>query len=114
MPTPARVIGVRNDRLILLSPSEIRYAEADHNTVWLTTDRGRIRASERGLDKLLTAVGDHDFVRVHRRYVVNLRRVREIERGSKGELALVTGSCPTELIPVSRRHAPQIRRLLGL
>lgn len=113
MPTPARVIGVRNDRLILLSPSEIRYAEADHNIVWLTTDRGRIQASERGLDKLLTAVGGHDFIRVHRRYVVNLRRVREIERGSKGELALVTDTRSTELIPVSRRHAPGLRRLLG-
>lgn len=31
------MIGERDERLILLAPSEIRYAEADRNVVWLVT-----------------------------------------------------------------------------
>lgn len=33
LPVPQRVIGVRNERVIVLAPGEIRYAEADRNTV---------------------------------------------------------------------------------
>lgn len=111
---PQRVIGVRNDRLILLAPSEIRYAEADRNTVWLSTDRGRIQAATRGLDNVDQALAPHGFYRVHRRFLVNLRRVVELERGIKGELLLVTDPRVPEFVPVSRRHAPMIRRALGV
>lgn len=111
---PQRVIGVRNDRLIVLAPSEIRYAEADRNTVWLSTDRGRIQATTRGLDNVDQALAPHGFCRVHRRFLVNLRRVVELERGIKGELLLITDPRVPEFVPVSRRHAPMIRRAFGV
>lgn len=111
---PRRVIGVRNDRMVLLVPSEIRYAEADRNIVWLGTDRGRIQATTRGLDNVEELLTPHGFRRVHRRFVANLHRVAELERGVKGELVLITDPRSHELVPVSRRHAPEIRRLLGL
>jgi hypothetical protein len=115
LPTvPPRVIGVRNDRLIVLAPSEIRYAEADRNTVWLSTDRGRIQAATRGLDNVDQVLAPHGFCRVHRRFLVNLRRVVELERGIKGELLLITDPRVPEFVPVSRRHAPTIRRVLGV
>lgn len=111
---PSRVIGIRNDRLVLLAPSEIRYAEADRNTVWLSTDRGKIQAATRGLDNVEDLLSTHGFSRVHRRFLVNLRRVAEMERGIKGELVLITDPRSHEIVPVSRRHAPEIRRLLGV
>ncbi|MQA11823.1 MAG: DNA-binding protein [Pseudonocardiaceae bacterium] len=113
-PGSERIIGIRDDRLILLTPSEIRYAEADRNTVWLSTDRGRIQAAIRGLDNVDQALSPHGFCRVHRRFLVNLRRVAELERGVKGELLLITDPRAPEFVPVSRRHAPEVRRLLGL
>ncbi|MEV4732339.1 LytTR family transcriptional regulator DNA-binding domain-containing protein [Saccharopolyspora sp. NPDC049426] len=111
---PPRVIGVRDDRLVLLSPAEIRYAEADRSTVWLSTDRGRIQAATRGVDNVEAALASFGFYRVHRRFLVNLRRVVEVERGIKGELVLITDPRSPELVPVSRRHAPELRRLLGV
>lgn len=111
---PPRVIGTRNERLVLLAPSEIRYAEADRNIVWLSTDRGRIQAATRGLDHVEGLLAPHGFRRVHRRFLVNLRRVVELERGIKGELVLITDPRGRELVPVSRRHAPEVRRLLGV
>jgi hypothetical protein len=114
LPAPRRVIGVRNDRVIVLAPSEIRYAEADRNTVWLSTDRGKVQAATRGLDNMERELRPFGFCRVHRRFVVNLRRVAELERGIKGELLLITDPRAPDFIPVSRRHAPEIRRLLGV
>lgn len=109
-----RIIGLRDNRMVVLVPAEIRYAEADRNTVWLCTDRGRLQAAARGLDNVDRALRPHGFCRVHRRFLVNLRRVAEIERGGKGELFLITDPRAPELIPVSRRHAPEVRRLLGV
>jgi DNA-binding LytR/AlgR family response regulator len=97
-----------------LAPREIRYAEADRNTVWLSTDRGRLQAAIRGLDNVDQALRSHGFCRVHRRFLVNLRRVAELERGGRGELFLIMDPRAPEFIPVSRRHAPEVRRLLGL
>ncbi|KID27889.1 transcriptional regulator, LytTR family [Prauserella sp. Am3] len=111
---PQRIVGIRNDRLVLLAPTEIRYAEADRNIVWLVTERGRIQASTRGLDNVERSLAPYGFRRVHRRFLINLRRVAELERGIKGELFLITDSRSHEFVPVSRRHAPELRRMLGV
>lgn len=105
---------MRNDRLVLLAPSEIRYAEAQRNIVWLVTERGRIQAATRGLDNVERSLTSYGFRRAHRRFLVNLRRVAEVERGIKGELFLIMDSRTHELVPVSRRHAPDLRRMLGV
>lgn len=113
-PTPQRVVGVRSERIIVLAPAEIRYAEADRNTVWLSTDRGKVQAATRGLDNIERELAPFGFHRVHRRFLVNLRRVTELERGIKGELLLITDPRAPEFIPVSRRHTQEIRRILGV
>jgi sigma-54 dependent transcriptional regulator, acetoin dehydrogenase operon transcriptional activator AcoR len=112
-PGPSRVIAMRDDRWVLLDPREIRFAEADHNHVWLTSDQGRLLAAARGLDHLEQQLEDKGFLRVHRRFLVNLGRVREIEQGFKGTLFLATDTPARELVPVARRHAPQLRQALG-
>jgi DNA-binding LytR/AlgR family response regulator len=46
--------------------------------------------------------------------VVNLARVREIERGRGGELSLVMDDLAHTMVPVSRRNAPAVRRALDI
>ena len=111
---PVRVIGRREDILVVLALPEIRYAEAAGNVVWLITDQGRLRAAAHGLDHLERNLQAYGFLRVHRRYLVNLRRVREIDQGFKGALFLITDTRQRESVPVSRRHAPQLRQALGV
>jgi sigma-54 dependent transcriptional regulator, acetoin dehydrogenase operon transcriptional activator AcoR len=111
---PSRVIALREDRWVLLDPREIRFAEADHNKLWLMTDQGRLLAATRGLDRLEQQLEDRGFLRVHRRFLVNLGRVREIEQGFKGTLLLITDARSHETVPVARRHAPQLRQSVGL
>jgi sigma-54 dependent transcriptional regulator, acetoin dehydrogenase operon transcriptional activator AcoR len=113
-PFPSRVVALRDDRWVLLDPREVRYAEADHDNVWLATDQGRLLAAVRGLDRLEQELRGRGFLRVHRRFLVNLGRVREIEQGFKGALFLATGTRSHETVPVSRRHVPEVRQALGL
>jgi hypothetical protein len=111
---PSRIVGLRDGRVLLLPPSEIRYAEARRHDVWLATDRGRLRAATHGLDNVVQELSKFGFVRVHRSYVVNIARICEIEHHGKGVLTLSTHPQKQEAIPVSRRYTAKLRSLLGL
>jgi sigma-54 dependent transcriptional regulator, acetoin dehydrogenase operon transcriptional activator AcoR len=111
---PRRLVAQRDSRMVLLRLEEVAFAESEGNDAWLCTDQGRLRAATQGLDRLDSDLADAGFLRVHRRYVVNLDRIREIERGAKGELSLVMDDPASTLVPVSRRNAPSVRRALEL
>jgi hypothetical protein len=113
-PPPRRVIATRDNRMVLLRLPEVSFAESEGNDVWLSTEQGRLRAASQGLDKLEAELADAGFLRVHRRYVVNLGRIREIERGRGGELSLVMDDGTNTMVPVSRRNAPAVRRALDI
>jgi hypothetical protein len=103
---PRRLVAMRDNRMVLLGLPEVSVAES--------TDQGRLRAASQSLDKLDGELADVGFLRVHRQYVVNLSRIREIERGGKGELFLVMDDRTNEMVPVSRRNAPAVRRALDI
>jgi sigma-54 dependent transcriptional regulator, acetoin dehydrogenase operon transcriptional activator AcoR len=111
---PRRLVAMRDNRMVLLRLPEVSFAESQGNDVWLSTDQGRLRAAALSLDKLDSELADAGFLRVHRRYVVNLSRIREIERGLKGELSLVMDDRTNKMVPVSRRNAPAVRRALDI
>ena len=113
-PSRTRLVGMRENRLVLLRSAEVCFAESDGNDVWLETDQGRLRAATPGMDKVAAELAEAGFLRVHRRYVVNLDRVREIERGCKGEILLIMDDRTAAAVPVSRRNAATVRRALGV
>jgi len=114
MCAPSRIVGVSGERMVLLQRGEVRFAEADGNDVWLATDEGRLQASVRGIEKLEAELAGSEFLRVHRRFLVNLSCVRAIDRGDRGELVLIMESTTREAVPVSRRNVPAVRRALGI
>jgi DNA-binding LytR/AlgR family response regulator len=114
MGPPARIVGVSGDRMVLLHRPEVRFAEADGNDVWLVTEEGRLQASVRGIDKLEEELAGGEFLRVHRRFLVNVTCVRAVERGQRGELSLIMDGTERDAVPVSRRNVPAVRRALGL
>jgi hypothetical protein len=111
---PRRVVATRDNRMVLLRLPEVSFAESQGNDVWLATDEGRLRAASAGLDNFEGELVAAGFLRVHRRYVVNLSRIREVERGAKGELSLVMDDRTNTMVPVSRRNAPAVRRALDI
>ncbi len=113
-PALPRVVGMHGDHILLLAPQEVRVAEADGATVWLITERGRLRCGERGLTRLEERLSDHGFLRVHRHYLVNLRRVREIAPTFRGGMSLVLDGPGRPAVPVSRRRSAYVRARLCL
>lgn len=114
LPAPGpsrRMVALDGNRVIFLHPEQIIFAEAEQNTVWLETDRGRMRARSRGLERLESQLHDSRFVRVHRHFVVNMRRVSELRYGFRGQLSLVMEP-GEQAIPVSRRRGAAVRRAL--
>src|ERR687898_49501 len=111
---PARIVGVSGERMVLLRRPEVSFAEADGNDVWLVTEEGRLQAAVHGIDRLEEELAGGEFMRVHRRFIVNLSCVRAVYRGPRGELSLIMDRAAREAVPVSRRHAPVVRRALGL
>jgi hypothetical protein len=111
---PPRIVGVSGDRMVLLHRPEVRFAEADGNDVWLVTDEGRLQAAVHGIDKLEDELAGGEFLRVHRRFIVNLSCVRAVDRGARGELSLIMDGTAREAVPVSRRNVLAVRRALGL
>jgi DNA-binding LytR/AlgR family response regulator len=114
MSPPSRVVGVSGERMVLLRLPEVLFAEADGNGFWLVTEEGRLQGAVRGIDKLEEELAGGDFLRVHRRFLVNLSRVREVDRGPRGELSLILDGAKRETVPVSRRNVPAVRRALGI
>jgi hypothetical protein len=111
---PPRIVGLSGERMVLLRRPEVRFAEADGNDVWLVTDEGRLQAAVRGIDRLEEELAGGEFLRVHRRFLVNLSCVRAVERGQRGELSLIMDGAAREAVPVSRRNVHAVRRALGL
>ena len=111
---PPRIVGVSGESMVLLRRPEVHFAEADGNDVWLVTDEGRFQAAVRGIDKLEVELAGGEFLRVHRRFLVNLSCVRAVERGPRGDLSLIMEGAAREAVPVSRRNVPAVRRALGL
>ncbi|MDC5699090.1 LytTR family transcriptional regulator DNA-binding domain-containing protein [Intrasporangium calvum] len=110
----SRIVAQRGNRTVLLRPADIHSAEAQGNTVWLTTEHGRLRAADRGLKNVEEVLVPHGFLRVHRSHLVDPNRVREVGRARGGELLLFLDLPGSSAIPVSRRQASLVRAALGL
>ena len=105
-------VTVRN-QILLLPCDEIRVALIDGEQVVVRTSEGRY-PTRLNLTDFEARVRGRGFLRVHRRYVVNLRHVVSIEGFFNGTYLLKLGGVPDLTVPVSRRHAQQLRAALRL
>ncbi|MBS3956821.1 MAG: response regulator transcription factor [Clostridiales bacterium] len=119
--SPAPADGARVDRIpveksgkkLLLHVEDICYVMARDDYSYLHTDGERYLStvSLSQLEKRLTTAG---FFRVHRRYLVNLSKVREVVPMYGGTLLLTLQDQENSQVPVSRRRVPSLKKALGL
>jgi DNA-binding LytR/AlgR family response regulator len=95
----------------LLARETVHYVQSYGDFVRIVTADGRylLRATLAEVERRWAAFG---FVRVHRQYVVNLRNAVELRPLLGGTAELTFGDGDT--IPVARRHAAELGRLLGV
>ncbi len=82
-------------------------ADSKYVEVWHAQGLALTEESLRTVEERLPGL----FLRVHRNALVAPGRVRELRKGQEGQLLLVMDGCE-EQVEVSRRHAPEVRRML--
>jgi DNA-binding LytR/AlgR family response regulator len=95
----------------LLARETILYLQANGDYVRVISDEGHFLLRAR-LGEVEDRWGEHGFVRVHRAYVVNLRRAVEVRPQLNGT-AIVVMRDGSE-VPIARRQVPELRRRLSL
>jgi len=103
------VDNVRDRSVRLLSRGSVLYAMAYGDYLRVFADSGRYLT--RGtLSHVERRFGAHGFMRVHRQYLVNLRRIVEVRPLANGTALLVFENGGS--VPVARRHVAELRRRL--
>jgi two-component system LytT family response regulator len=92
-------------KIVPLEVNIIEYLESDDNYVLIHTAEHRY-ALKQSLGELQAKLDERQFVRIHRSYVVNKRKIREMYPKSHGDLFAVLKS--GRKIPVSRRYKDQL------
>jgi DNA-binding LytR/AlgR family response regulator len=114
VPAPPAAVAPSNDRVIpvevgnrtvLVKLSTISYVEASGDYVRLYADGASylLRASLSALEDEWSSAG---FVRIHRGYLVDLARVRELRTDNEGGCHVKLGD---QELPVSRRHTREVK-----
>jgi two-component system, LytTR family, response regulator LytT len=105
------VDALRGGGTRLLPRSSVLYLQAHGDYVRVASSEGRflVRARLSDLEERWAA---HGFVRVHRGFVVNLRRAVEVRPRLNGTAVLVMAD-GTE-VPIARRQVGELRRKLGV
>lgn len=103
----------KGGRTLLIPAAEILYIEAQDDYSRVYTAEGRY-LSALSLTTLETRLEPLGFFRVHRSYLVDLARVREVLPMYGGMLVLRLSDEAGTRIPVSRRRSTAFKRALGM
>lgn len=108
-----RLPAEKQGKTLLISPEEIIYAYVQEDAVYIRTDQDTL-LSRFSLKDLEARLDPKHFFRTHRRFIVNLTKVREIIPFFNGTYSLVLLDEGSSEVPVSRNHARRLRELLGI
>lgn len=111
-PAGERIPVEKGGKKLLIPTDKIHFimAKDDYSYLHTDTDRYLSTVSLAQLEAKLEPMG---FFRVHRRYLVNLACILEVDPVSGGTL-LLTLQGEDEQIPVSRRRVASLKKALGL
>jgi DNA-binding LytR/AlgR family response regulator len=105
------VDALRGGGTRLLARSSVLYLQAHGDYVRVASSEGRYLLRAR-LSDLEERWASHGFVRVHRGFVVNLRRAVEVRPRLNGTAVLVMAD--GDEVPIARRQVGELRRKLGV
>jgi DNA-binding LytR/AlgR family response regulator len=100
-------------KFLFFDPGEIFYVQVDGHDMLVRTARKTPYRSTRRLREAESNLPAPPFFRCHEAYIVNLARVRTLERRSDSDYRLRLDPPVNKLIPLSRRRLAAFRRLMG-
>jgi DNA-binding LytR/AlgR family response regulator len=109
-----RVPVRRGSGVVMVDVQEILYACISGGEVSVVTGELEGSSARRSLDDLQAELPSGMFMRVHRAYLANVYRIREIIPWENNSFRIRMGSDDGPVIPVSRANARELRRRLHL
>ncbi|MDD5748071.1 MAG: response regulator transcription factor [Actinomycetota bacterium] len=107
-------IAVRKaEKILLINIDEITFANTHKDYTYINTMDERL-LTDYSMSQLEKILNSGKFFRAHRGFIVNLNRVKEINRLGAGTLELVLNDSRETKIPVSTRQSAKLRKMLNI
>lgn len=102
------------DRMVVLRPTEILFAKADERRqTLLQTEKGPMY-TKLALKELEQMLKEEGFLRIHKSFLVNLNKVREIIPWFNNTYVLGLENCSETNIPVARHYMKDFNKQMGI
>lgn len=110
----SKVVVKAGSRNLLIDTSEVIYATIVDGMIRIVASTVTGESSYKTIDELQGDLDPEVFWRVHRGYLVNLNRIREVNPWFHSSLMLKMDDEKSTEVPVSRAHAKKLRAFLKL
>lgn len=100
------------DKVILVNPADILYADAGEGRTVLVTGEGRLPAPYT-LAELETKLSRSGFFRAHRSILVNLQHVKEVIPYTRNSFSIRLDDAEGTKIPLSKSAAAELKAVFG-
>ena len=111
---PTRVLVRTGARLMLVDASEVILARVQNGAIRIVATHMDGYSNYKTLDELQSTLGDTNFWRPHRSYLVNINRIREVLPWFKSTYQLRMSDLDHTEVPVSRGQTKRLRKLFRL
>jgi two-component system LytT family response regulator/two-component system response regulator LytT len=112
---PRNKLAVRcNNRHFIVDANEVIYATIDSGLITLVTTNLEGHSNYRTIEDLQAALDRDQFWRVHRSYLVNINRIKEVVPWFKSSYQLRMDDKKHTEVPVSRVQTRRLRELFKL
>ncbi len=111
---PRRVVVKVGERFMLVDSKDITYATIEDGIVSIVTDKWTGTSNLRTLDELMTSLDLAVFWRVHRSFIVNMQRIKEVIPWFNRTVQLKMSNKEETEIPVSRSNTKRLKEYLKL
>jgi two-component system, LytTR family, response regulator LytT len=113
--TPRNKLAVRcNNRHFIVDANDVIYATIDNGLITLVTTNLEGHSNYRTIEDLQAALDREQFWRVHRSYLVNINRIKEVVPWFKSSYQLRMDDKKHTEVPVSRVQTRRLRELFKL
>ena len=110
----SKLVVKSGNRMVLVDSSDIIYATIDDGIIRIVTKDLDGQSNFRTVEELQNNLDPNTFWRVHRSYLVNINRIKEVVPWFKSSYQLKMQDRQETEIPVSRAQTRKLRELLNL
>lgn len=114
LPQKTKLLVKSGGRLVLVHSDDIIYASIEDGVITIVTRELEGHSNFRTVEELQGNLDPNTFWRVHRSYLININRIREVVPWFKSSYQLKMNDRKQTEIPVSRAQTRRLRELLNL